>query len=396
LLVLALGFAAWHFRGQWLPWVESVLSKKEAGGPKGPPRAIPVSVAKVGERDLNLYINALGTVTAFNVVTVRSRVEGELIEVAFTEGQSVKAGDLLAQIDPRPFQMQRDQAQGQLDRDLATLKLGNATLGRQQRLLKSDATTQELVDQQVAIVEQAEAGVEVDRSLVRDAELQLDYCRITAPISGRVGLRLVDRGNIVRANDPNGLVVITQLEPISVVFTIPQDDIPRVQERMREAKSLPVDAYDREFQRKLSTGILAAIDNQVDSTTGTLKLKATFENADHTLFPNQFVNAKMLVDVIEKAVVTPAAAVQRGPNGTFVYIVKPDDTVDIQMVELGPSEAEDMSIVSGLSPGDLVVTDGVDKLLPGTKVAMPDREGKKGPPDKGAGKAAAGEKAAAT
>jgi membrane fusion protein, multidrug efflux system len=382
ILLLAIVGAGWRYYPVWWPWVEARLPQRSAGAVKPPPRVIPVVAAPVTQRDLDLYLNGLGTVTALNTVTVRSRVEGELVKVAFTEGQMVQEGDLLAEIDARPFERQRDQAKGVVSRDEATLNLAKLNLARQEVLVKQNATTSALYDQQVAMVAQAQAALETNQAVLETAELQLSYCRITAPISGRVGLRLVDRGNMVRANDPSGLLVITQLEPIGVVFTIPQDEIPRVQRRIREEKELVVDAFDRDFRTKLAGGKLVAIDNQVDATTGTLRLKASFENKDRSLFPNQFVNARLAVDSLKNAFVIPSAAVQRGPEGPFVYVAKPDDTVELRMIVTGPTQGTETSIQTGLSLGEMVVTDGIDKLQPGTKISFRDKartaEAKKG------------------
>lgn len=332
-----------------------------------------------------LYLNGLGTATAFKTVTVRSRVEGELLKVHFTEGQMVREGDLLAEIDSRSFEVQRDQAEGQLARDEATLKLAKLTLDRHRDLLKSNVIAQQQLDDQAALVQQTEGAIQAVRAMLANARLQLGYCRIVAPISGRIGLRLVDQGNFVRANDATGLAVITQLQPIAVVFTIPQDEISRVLKQTRGDQVLTVDAYDRDFRTKLASGKLAAIDNQVDPTTGTLRLKAVFENEDQLLFPNQFVNARLLVDTKRDAIVIPSAAVQRGPASTFVYVVLADETVDLRNVALGPSEGNETSIESGLSVGEIVVTDGIDKLQPpkdkqhpGTKVSLREKEKEKG------------------
>lgn len=374
-LVLAVaGGAGWFFRERWLPFLHA-----DQPAPKAPARVIPVATAAVKKRDLELYLNGLGTVTALKTVIIRSRVDGEIMKVAFTEGQLVKEGDLLAEIDRRPFEVQRDQAAGQLARDEATLQVAKLNLERLERLAKSNAVSKQEVDNQAALVQQTEGIIKSDKAMVANAELQLTYCRIVSPIDGRIGLRLVDVGNIVRANDPNGLAVITQLKPISIVFTISQDDIPRVQKRFQEGHELRVDAYDRGFTTKLASGKLLATDNQVDPTTGTLRLKAIVDEDQTKLFPNQFVNTRLLVDVKPDAVVAPSAAVQRGPNSTFVYVVKDDETVELRNVTIGPSEASETAIESGLEPGEIVVTDGIDKLQNGAKVATrePTKAGEK-------------------
>jgi multidrug efflux system membrane fusion protein len=290
LVVGGLSVAGWYYQPQWLPQVKTWLGMDKPAATK-PARVVPVSTAVVKKRDMPLYLNGLGTVTAFKSVTIRSRVEGELIKVAFTEGQMVHEGDLLAEIDPRPFEVQLNQAEGQLARDQATVKTAKTTLSRYEGLASSKSIAAQQVDDQVSIVQQTMAMIQTDEATVANAQLQLTYCRITAPISGRIGLRLVDQGNIVRANDPTGLAVITQLQPIALVFTIPQDDIARVQKRTNATDNLVVDAFDRDFKVKLASGKLLAIDNQVDATTGTVRIKAQFANDDGMLFPNQFVNA---------------------------------------------------------------------------------------------------------
>jgi multidrug efflux system membrane fusion protein len=377
LMLIGLAAPAWFYRALWWTPLASQFSMKAAPA-KSAPRVTPVATAVVKKRDLELYLNGLGTVTALKTVTIRSRVEGELVNVAFNEGQIVQEGDLLAEIDRRPFEVQRDQANGQLARDEAILKGAQLNLARLRRLAQSNAASAQEVDNQVAVVQQTEGAIKADKAMVANAELQLTYCRIVSPITGRIGLRLVDVGNIVRANDPNGLAVITQLQPIAIIFTISQDDIPRVQNRFRAGHTLRVDAYDRDFTTKLASGKLLATDNQVDPTTGTLRLKAIFDEENTRLFPNQFVNTRLLVDVKKDAIVVPSAAVQRGPNATFVYVVKSDETVDLRNVEVGPAEGSETSIESGLQPGEIVVTDGIDKLQPGAKVSTRDSSGQGG------------------
>jgi multidrug efflux system membrane fusion protein len=376
LIVLALVGSGWYFRANWLPWLAPLFPNGAAPSAKKEPKPIPVRTATAQERDMPLYLNGLGTVTAFKTVTLHSRVDGELIKVAFTEGQMVREGDLLAQIDPRPFEVQLGQAEGQLARDEATLKLAKLNVQRSQDLLRSRSIAQQQVDEAQAQMTQTEGMIKTDQALVDNAKLQLTYCRIIAPISGRIGLRLVDQGNIVHANDLMGMAVITQLQPIALVFTIPQDDIPRLQKQTQTGQTLTVDAYDRDFKNKLATGTLLAVDNQVDSTTGTVRLKAQFENEDGMLFPNQFVNARLLLDVRRGTVVVPAAAVQRGPTSMFVYVVGPDDKAELREVITGPTEAAETAIDSGLVAGEVVVTDGIDKLQKGAVVTTRDKETK--------------------
>ncbi len=377
LIVLALAGSGWYFRANWLPWVAPLFPNGAAPSAKKDPKPIPVRTATAQERDMPLYLNGLGTVTAFKTVTLHSRVDGELIKVAFTEGQMVHEGDLLAQIDPRPFEVQLGQAEGQLARDEATLKLAKINVNRSQELLRSKSIAQQQVDEALAQMTQTEGIIQTDQALVDNANLQLTYCRIIAPISGRIGLRLVDQGNIVHANDQMGMAVITQLQPIALVFTIPQDDIPRLQKQTQTGRTLTVEAYDRDFKNKLASGTLLAVDNQVDSTTGTVRLKAQFENEDGMLFPNQFVNARLLLDVRRGTVVVPAAAVQRGPTSMFVYVVGPDEKVDLRNVITGPTEAAETAIESGLIAGEVVVTDGIDKLQKGAMVTTRDKEPEK-------------------
>ncbi len=316
-----------------------------------------------------VYLTGLGTVTAFNTVTIRSRVDGQIIKVAFQEGQFVDEGDLLVEIDPRPFQVQLEQAEGQMAHDEAQLRNAKIDLERYRILLDQDSIPKQQLDTQIATVNQYEGNIESDQAQIDNAKLQLVYSRITSPLTGRIGLRLVDQGNIVHANDTNGLAVITQLQPIAVVFNIPEDNLPQVTAKMRAGRTLQVDAYDRDLKHRLTIGKLLTIDNQIDPATGTLRFKAVFENKDSSLFPNQFVNARLLVDTRHGTVIIPTAAIQRSPQSTFVYVVKQDGTAEVRNVEVGLTEGDNASIEGGLQAGDVVVVDGIDKLQQGTKVA---------------------------
>jgi len=333
-------------------------------------RAVSVVGAQAHLGDLGVYQSGLGTVTPVKTVTVRSRVDGQLTDVAYTEGQFVREGVLLAQIDPRPFEVQLHQAEGQLAKDEAALANAKIDLDRYQTLIKEDSIPRQQLDTQRATVDQFEAALKSDRAQVESANLNLTYCRITAPVAGVVGLRLVDPGNMVHATDPNGLVVITQEQPISVLFTIAADRLPQVLKRMTEGNELAVEAWDRDLTTKLATGKVLALDNQIDPTTGTIRIKAIFPNQDSALYPNQFVNARLLVDTLHDTVLLPTAAIQRTPQSTFVFVVKPDDTVEMRDVTVALTEGDQTAIRSGLAAGETVVVDGVDKLQPGSRVAL--------------------------
>jgi multidrug efflux system membrane fusion protein len=331
-------------------------------------RPVPVVTAQVQQRDLPIYLDGLGTVVAAKTITVRPQVEGRLDSVTFREGQVVRRGDVLAQIDPRPFHVQLEQARGALTRDAAQLRTAKLALARNLELRREKLVSQQDVDNAEATVGQFEGAVRIDQAQIDNARLNLDYARITSPIDGVTGVRLVDPGNLVRAADANGVVVVTQLDPVAVLFTLPQDYLPQVAQQM-ELGTLAVEAYSRDGNTKLGTGELLVIDNQINQNTATMRLKATFANPQRVLWPNQFVKARLLLTVRKGAIVIPTTAVQRGPEGTFAYVVRPDQTVEPRPIEVELTQGDVAAVARGLSPGEVVVADGAAALRPGAKVA---------------------------
>jgi membrane fusion protein, multidrug efflux system len=345
----------------------SACGGKQQNAHAAAPRAVSVAIAKAQRQDMPVYLVGLGSVTAFYTSNIKSRVDGEIMQVNFKEGQFVKKGELLIVIDPRPYQVQLEQMEAQLFKDQASLRDAKLNLDRYTTLIPSGSIAQQQVDTQKATVDQLDGQVRTDQAQIDTAKLDLVYCHITAPFDGRVGLRQVDPGNIVHATDTNPMLILTQLQPIAVIFTLPEDVLPHVAQRMKTA-TLPVEALNRDDQTKLGTGKLLTIDNEIDQTTGTAKLKAVFDNKDNQLWPNQFVNARLLLDVRKDSTVVPTAAVQRGPQGTFVYAVKSDNTVEARNVTVALAEGDQTAIASGLNPGETVVTDGQDKLQTGSKI----------------------------
>ncbi|HDS1697785.1 MULTISPECIES: MdtA/MuxA family multidrug efflux RND transporter periplasmic adaptor subunit [Pseudomonas] len=377
LILLLVAALAW-----WL-WPAATPAHKEASGGRGgkgmmggrpgfggSSDPVPVRVVPARTGDFPLYYKALGTVTATNTVNVRSRVAGELVKIHFKEGQRVKAGDLLAEIDPRPYRIALQQAEGTLAQNQAQLKNAQVDLARYKGLYAEDSIAKQTLDTAQAQVAQFQGLVKTNQAQVNDARLNLDFTQIRAPISGRVGLRQLDLGNLVAANDTTALVVITQTEPINVAFTLPETELSTVLERYRSGASLPVEAWDRSDSKLQSTGVLGSIDNQIDTTTGTLKFKGRFENKDLALFPNQFVNVRLLADTLKQVVMAPAAAIQFGNDGTFAYVVNEQSTVNVRKLKVGASDGENSVILDGLKAGDRLVLEGTDRLREGTQVEV--------------------------
>ena len=371
-IVILLGagsFFFWRHRGQSPAGTQSTSGRGGAGL-----ATLMLSTAKAQTGDIGIYVNALGVVTPLNTVSVKSRVDGQLVKVNYQEGQLVHAGDPLVEIDPAPYQAALDQAVAKRNQDQASLNLQQVELKREAALLAAKIDSQDAYDQVEAQVKELEAAVKSDEAAIESAQVQLAYCHITSPISGRGGLRLVDAGNIVHASDTTALVVITELQPIAVIFNVAEDDLPKIQEQLKAENTLTVDAFDRAQTKKLATGTLLTVDNQIDPTTGTVKLKAVFTNADETLFPNQFVNARLLVDTLEDTTLLPNTVIQRNADSAFVYVIKPDatgtnQTVSMQTVTIGTTDGN-VSSVDEIDPGTMVAADNFNKLTDGAKVTL--------------------------
>jgi multidrug efflux system membrane fusion protein len=340
--------------------------RRNAAG--GPPQS--VGAATIATGDIRVILSQLGTVTPLATVTVKTQINGQLSQIAFTEGQLVKQGDFLVQIDPRPYQVALEQAEGTLAHDQALLKNAQLDLARYKKLVAQDSLASQTLDTQASLVRQYEGTIKTDQGAVDSAKLNLVYCHIVSPVTGRVGLRQVDQGNYVQTSDANGLVVVTQLQPISVIFTLPEDALPQVIAAMR-AGQLAVTAFDRANTKQLATGVLQTLDNQVDTTTGTVKARALFPNDDESLFPNQFVNANLLVQTLHDVVRVQSAAIQRGAPGTFVYVIGADNKVSVRPIKLGPTDGDLSQVTDGLKAGERVVIDGADRLKDGQSVVVP-------------------------
>jgi multidrug efflux system membrane fusion protein len=371
LLGIGLGLAIVAGAGWYISQTGSAPAPRQGAGRFGAGLPTPVGIAAAAKGEVPVVIRALGTVTPLHTVNVKTQITGQLLKVDFKEGQMVKQGDLLALVDPRPYDVALQQAVGQQQRDEALLKNAQTDLERYRKLVAQDSIARQQLDTQQSLVRQYEAALVIDQAAVDAAKLNVAYTRIVSPLTGRIGLRTVDPGNYVSMSDATSICIIIQIQPISVLFTIPEDTLPMVRDRLKAGAKLEVRVLDRGQKNELAVGRLDTHDNLIDMTTGTVKLRAVFDNKDDTLFPNQFVNVRLLVDTVKDATVVPVAAIQRGQPGTFVYLVKADDTVEIRIVELGVTDGEKVQIVKGLQPGDQVVIDGTDRLRDGARIRRP-------------------------
>jgi multidrug efflux system membrane fusion protein len=371
-LVVLLAVGVYLFQG-----AKAARSAKQAAA-KNAQQSAPVTAQAARKTDVGVYLTELGNVTPVATVTIHSRIDGQLMNVYFKEGQLVKRGDLLATLDPRPFQAQLNQFEGQLIRDREFLSNARLDLQRYQQLWKQDSIPRQQLDTQESLVRQYEGAVKADQGQVDSAKVNLIYCRITSPVSGRVGLRQIDPGNIIHAADTNGLVVVTQLQPMTVIFPVPEDNLPVVLGRLSAGTRLAVDAFDREQKLRLAGGMLQSIDSQIDTTTGTLKFRAVFPNKDNALFPQQFVNVRLLVQTLRDSIVVPVSAIQRGSQGSFVYQVKADKTVAVRPVTVGVTQEDDIAVTSGLNAGEMVVVEGAERLKDGSRVEVKEANRKRG------------------
>jgi multidrug efflux system membrane fusion protein len=364
-LIAIAGGGYWIYRSFYAPQPASNAARNPLTAPQS------VGAATIGQGDIRVIVNALGTVTPIATVTVQTQINGQLLEVGFTEGQMVKKGDFLAQIDPRPYQLAEAQFEGQLARDQGLLAQAKIDLTRYQKLAEQQSIARQQYEDQVYIVQQDEGLVKLDQAQVDQQKLNVLYCRIVSPVTGRIGLRLVDPGNYIQTTATTGIAVVTQLQPITVIFPIPEDDLPDILPQLNAGKPLEVSAYDRANVKMLATGRVAALDSQIDTTTGTVKVRAQFDNADSLLFPNQFVNARLLVKTLNNVVTVPTAAIQRGAPGSYVYVINADNTVSVRPIGIGPTEGAMAAVNSGLSVGERVVVDGTDRLRDGARVIVP-------------------------
>jgi multidrug efflux system membrane fusion protein len=376
IVLLAMGLGTYEL-------VRTFRASQPTAGRQLPP-AQSVGAATVGLGDIRVVVNALGTVTPLATVTVQTQIDGQLISVGFTEGQLVKKGDFLAQVDPRPFELQQAQFEGQLARDEGVLAQARVNLDRYKKLAEQNSIARQQYEDQIYIVQQNEGTVKLDQAQIDQQKLNVLYCHIVSPVTGRVGLRLVDPGNYVQTNNVTGIAVVTQLQPITVIFPIPEDDLPDIVPQLNAGATLQVLAYDRANVKLLASGVVSALDNQIDTTTGTVKVRAQFENTDNALFPNQFVNAQLLVRTLKDVVTVPTPAIQRGAPGTYVYVINADNTVSVRPISVGPTDGPMAHVKSGLSVGERVVIDGTDRLRDGARVVVPAAGGGAAAPPAGA------------